>query len=47
MTKEDMISAFISGYEAGHNDTVEGGFGYMEEKAHEWLEEFLYEREGE
>ena len=36
-----VVDSFISGYGAGHNDTVEGGYGYIEDKAEEYADEVL------
>lgn len=30
---------FVQGYNAGYDDTVEGWYGYQEEKADEWYED--------
>ena len=35
----DIKNAFVSGYEQGHNDTVESCYGCSEDKAVEYLEE--------
>ena len=37
--KERIKEAYISGYESGHNDTVESSYGDSAEKADEYLEE--------
>lgn len=36
---QDIKIAFVSGYEQGHNDTVESCYGSSEEKADDYLEE--------
>jgi hypothetical protein len=35
----DIKNAFVSGYEQGHNDTVESCYGCSKEKAIDYLEE--------
>lgn len=35
----DIVNAFVSGYEQGHNDTVESCYGCSEERANEYLNE--------
>jgi hypothetical protein len=34
-----LSQAYIEGYERGHNDTVEGEYGYVDEKAKDWLDD--------
>lgn len=40
--KTEMIQAYVSGYERGHDDTVESCYGNYEEKAIEFVEELGY-----
>ena len=40
----DLPTVYIEGYEQGHNDTVEGSYGYQEEKAETYIEEALHAR---
>ena len=35
--KKLIIVGYINGYEAAHNDTVEGNYCDSEEKANDWL----------
>ena len=43
--KEEAVKqAFIFGYEKGHNDTVESGYGYIEDKANDYWEELKEKR---
>jgi len=41
--RHEIVSAFIAGYEKGHNDTVEGQYGYIEESADEYADERMSE----
>ncbi len=39
--KKLVIAGYISGYEQGHNDTVEGGYTDAEESGKDWLNESI------
>lgn len=39
--KELMVIAYTSGYEGGHNDTVESCYYDPRESAEEWVEEAI------
>ena len=34
-----LMKAFMDGYEAGHNDTVESAYSDAEDRANDWLDE--------
>ena len=42
--ERSVKKAFIFGYEKGHNDTVESGYGYIEDKADDYWQELKEER---
>jgi len=39
--KNLVLAGYISGYERGHNDTVESGYTDSEESAKDWLQDAL------
>ena len=40
--QELILAAYVAGYEAGHNDTVESGYTDARERAEDWLAEADY-----
>lgn len=40
-TENIVLKAYMAGYEQGHNDTVENQYGYIDEKADNYLSEHI------